>query len=554
VIPRRGATWLLIVVAVAGGIVGGGLLPRRIVADASTYVAMATSLVADGDLRYEPRDLDRVRALDAELTPPSVPLPAGLFLVRHDGEYRYAKPLVYPLLAAPFVALLGLRGFYVLNVLAFVTTVVLGGFILVDRLGRGRAIVASAVAVTLSAVPVYVLWIDPLVVLTALVAAGVAAYRWNHPGLAGAALGAVVATRFTYAALLAAPVVVLLAANRRRDAATFGVVACLMVVGSLVLTRWLVGEWSPYIGDRSWYPSVQAVPWGPSGDAGAPVTMGKAALVSNWTPPGLRALGREMMLHLVGRTSGLVLYFPAFAACALWARRLDTEKIAWCAAVAMVLLSFTLVVPHNPNGGTHCLGNRFFVMLPIGLLLVDRGPGGGWRLPATALLLVPALPLLARPVEYTMQPGRVGLAWPHRAFPFEWTRATAVSYPHRFPPTCTALPGCALLALTESQSSWVEPGGVWTVAGSRADFVLIRPADVRPAVRLSASPGATVTDGGVAVPWPDAGSRDVTITLSHPRAVYPDEQSGFTDLAVYGLTIVTPNGAEHDGVFVQPLS
>jgi hypothetical protein len=100
--------------------------------DGATYYAMASSLAHDLDLRFEARDLERVRR--------EYPRgPEGIFLKRaqgglvvdargafpwvrrvgaDEGRVYYAKAFAYPLVAAPFVRLLGIRGLLVTNVLA----------------------------------------------------------------------------------------------------------------------------------------------------------------------------------------------------------------------------------------------------------------------------------------------------------------------------------------------------------------------------------------------------------------------------------------------------
>ena len=65
--------------------------------DGATYLAMATSLVQDRDLRYEAKDL--VRFEEAYEYGPH-----GLFLKKAGGVLYFAKSLVYPLVGAPFVS------------------------------------------------------------------------------------------------------------------------------------------------------------------------------------------------------------------------------------------------------------------------------------------------------------------------------------------------------------------------------------------------------------------------------------------------------------------
>jgi hypothetical protein len=105
----------------------------KVKSDEATYVAMTLSAAYDGDLTYERHDLERFVGLYQQG-------PEGIFLkrgkrlrIRGDSSppfvhatplsdlekdrLYYGKAMVYPLVAAPFVRLFGMNGFYVLHVL-----------------------------------------------------------------------------------------------------------------------------------------------------------------------------------------------------------------------------------------------------------------------------------------------------------------------------------------------------------------------------------------------------------------------------------------------------
>ena len=107
------------------GVLGGGALLAALLvdfpalsegklwSDGASYLAMSLSLAHDGDLRYEARDLARFEEIYAYG-------PHGLFLKKSAGGLYYAKALLYPLVGAPFVRVLGgTRGLLVLNALCF---------------------------------------------------------------------------------------------------------------------------------------------------------------------------------------------------------------------------------------------------------------------------------------------------------------------------------------------------------------------------------------------------------------------------------------------------
>src|SRR5438132_13932053 len=73
--------------------------------DEATYVSMAMSLAYDHDLAYQRRDLERFWGLYRAG-------PEGIFLKKGRANDRlyFGKALIYPVVAAPFVRLLGLNG------------------------------------------------------------------------------------------------------------------------------------------------------------------------------------------------------------------------------------------------------------------------------------------------------------------------------------------------------------------------------------------------------------------------------------------------------------
>lgn len=545
--PSRRAFVLL---WLAGGALVGLVVPARRLADASSYVIMADSLWHDGDLRYTTEDLRRGRELRFD------DFPAGLFLTRRGGEYFYAKPPVYPLAAAPFLALLGVRGFFVMNGVLLASLVLLGADIVSHRLGWKAALATSGLAFGFSVTPAYLMWIDPFLLYTTLVAAGVAAWRRDRPILCAAALTLVACGRLPYGALLAAPAALYASARRWRDLVRFVGTAGVLLATLLALARLETGQWSPYMGDRYWYPS--AVPFANGADEGVGIPISKAPLLTDWQTPALRDVAANAGTFVFGRFSGLLLYFPTFFACGLWALGGDREKAAWLGAVAAVCALLQAALPHNPFGGSHALGNRLFVLLPVALILVDAIGWLPWRIGLTGLLLLLVVPVLRAPVYFSLNPGRQMLQLPYRWFPLELRQARGLLFPYRFP---------GLMALTPNQFDWEPAGGVWTVGGTKAEFVLVRPASASAVAVVGLSsplPTARVSDGTVERDVHFSPGKVETLELA-PRAVTRDECDGFHRYHVYHLTVQTPGGitpavtpgtGDHRplGVFVQPLS
>ncbi len=129
--------------------------------DGATYHAMAWSLAEDLDLRYEAKDVFRSRREFSEG-------PQGIFLKRASGgltfdakdgfpwmrrvpekepRIYFAKPFVYPAVAAPLVRLFGTRGLLVTNALALSLALIAGYSMLRGNAEPGWALGASAALV-----------------------------------------------------------------------------------------------------------------------------------------------------------------------------------------------------------------------------------------------------------------------------------------------------------------------------------------------------------------------------------------------------------------------
>src|SRR5262245_60324806 len=103
--------WSVDVPMLTGGVKG----------DEATYISMALSVVRDGDLKYGQEDYQRFQR---EMRSG----PNGIFLKRgrlpEDRALDYGKPFAYAVAAAPFVAVFGVNGLLLFNVLLLGLSVV----------------------------------------------------------------------------------------------------------------------------------------------------------------------------------------------------------------------------------------------------------------------------------------------------------------------------------------------------------------------------------------------------------------------------------------------
>jgi hypothetical protein len=429
-------------------------LPRvsdgRFWSDAATYHAMAGSLAFDRDLDFGTADLDRIR-LDYPTGP------QGVFLKRvvgEDGGARlvYAKALLYPAMAAPLVHLLGAaRGLLLLNALVFLVALWLGYAELCRAAGEWAALAGTLAVFVAGVTPVYLLWMTPEIFNLGLVTCGLVAWRRGRSLLAAALLGAAAYSKPTNLAM-ALPLVLdplagpggwdaraargRLAESLRRSA----VVAAVAVAG-FALTWLATGEANYQGGERKTfydrYPKDPGVTFDSAGvwmttDHLGPLVTGRDEdkRTSRIAPPRPASeLQRSFLLNLgyfwIGRFGGALPYFPGVVLAALLFLLLGPrDRAGWLALLALLAswLAYLIVIPDNWYGGAGTLGNRYFVnMVPLGLLLVPPRRAGWVLLGGGGVTGALLLPILASPVQHSLNPGEHAVHAVFRVLPAELT-------------------------------------------------------------------------------------------------------------------------------------
>jgi hypothetical protein len=402
------------------GVLGGGLVLGALLTDiarrtdgefwgdAATYHAMARSLAEDFDLRYEARDVFRVRREFKSG-------PQGLFLKRSSGGLRldaadgfpwvsrvpreeprlyYAKAFVYPLAAAPFVRLFGTRGLLLVNALVFTLALWLGYD---ERRRRGndplRALVFVLVVFLATVAPLYLLWPTPEVFGLGLAMAGFAATSLGRPWLAAVLFGVAVylkppnlflALPLGVAPLLPAEGERLFGPHLRagvleslKRGALLGVTALALYGLNAVFTgemNYQGGERKTFYGrfpleehdvtfDNSGF-------WMTTENLG-PLVEGKdedkqtARTGPLRAPEEVRAsFLRNLGYFWVGRFGGVLPYFaPAFGAVVALLVLGPRTRRGWLAfaSLAVSMLFYIWVIPDNWYGGGGTVGNRYFL-------------------------------------------------------------------------------------------------------------------------------------------------------------------------------------------------
>ncbi len=362
--------------------------------DEGTYMAMAESLARDGDLLFSSADRERVEST-------ATPGERNLILQRTERGITYSKPVLYPVLALPFTLVVGRYGLVVLNVLALAGALGLS-YLYLQRLGRRNLLLTLVTFVGASVLLPYLVWrmSDALLVsftlaglILALAAVRKSKDRSLHvalfldsplaPFLGGLLLGFAALMRYPNALLAVGALVALATLKRWQRAANLLLGLAVAVLITLGLTIWLGGAPDPYRTTRATFNPTVGYPDGPESEVAIKQFRGaELATVRLRTQPKPRVVAFSSLYFLVGRHTGILIYFPAaiiFALLAFW--RPDRVALSLLAAVAGIVLFYLLLLPHNYFGGGAAVGNRYFLAAYPALLVAQRRlPRAGWML------------------------------------------------------------------------------------------------------------------------------------------------------------------------------
>lgn len=372
--------------------------------DEGTYVAMAASLARDFDLGFAAPDRTW-----AESHPGG---PVALILERTGKGLAYSKPMLYPLLAAPFVGLFGDWGAALLNLVVLLLALLLARAFL-ERLGGRESDGALARDTLLTFVATgivvpYVAWRMTETMQVALALAGLVLALPGRPAaaaagavrgwaarllarpsadlLGGALLGLLISLREPNALVAVVPVVAALLARDLRRAARIAAALTLAYLAALALTWALTGAVNPYKAPRATFNAETGYPVGARSAAARarfdqPDELATSSLVLAPLFDGGRT-AYATLYFFVGRHTGIAIFLPAalfFAALAL--RRRSPAGDAALAGFCGLALFYLVWMPANFFGGETFLGNRY-ILAAYPCLLVALV-----RLPSRRLLL-----------------------------------------------------------------------------------------------------------------------------------------------------------------------
>jgi hypothetical protein len=543
----------LALAAVSLALVGATLavdLPRlsggQFWGDGATYHAMAWSLARDLDLRFEAKDLERVRREYPDG-------PQGLFLKRasggltldpatgfpwvrrvraDEGRLYYAKSFVYPLAVAPLVAVFGTRGLTLANGLLLALALWLAHGILVRRgLAPWPALALAVAFLLLTVTPLYLVWLTPEVFGLALLTGALAAWAAGRPVLSAVLFGVagylkppnlLIAAPLGLEALLppaGEPWLGPKAGARALEALKRGVVMIAAACSLYALNAAFTGESNYQGGERkTFYGRFPFDAGGTTFDGAGtwmttnqlgPLVEGKdEAKVTSQSGPARKgwelreSFAWNLAYYWVGRFGGALAYFlPAVLALLLFLLVGPRDRAGWLALGAIVLtwIAYIQLIPDNWYGGGGTVGNRYFLsVLPAFLFLV---PPSRWRwlaVPSLAWAVVFLAPVLGEPVWHSLHPGEHATAGVLTALPAELTMLNDLSAfsetwrkkrPFGFVGDASRPADVDAYFLyfmddgTYGKEAWAGRQGFWLRAGAPAE-VVVRAFDLAPVQRV----------------------------------------------------------------------
>lgn len=181
--------------------------------DANTYYLMTESFLKDGDLVLDNQEVNRRYSEKFQ----NVPVGVYVF-VDEKGAMKYAKPILYPLIALPFFFFLGIQGFSLLNGLLLGGSIVFSYLYLRKHLNWINSLCIASAFFFCSFIPVYAAWIHPEMVL--FFACTLCMWLWldkNKIALSALIIGIASSAKVTFLLLLIPLIAVLIFKKKFRD-------------------------------------------------------------------------------------------------------------------------------------------------------------------------------------------------------------------------------------------------------------------------------------------------------------------------------------------------
>ncbi|MBN2382589.1 hypothetical protein JXQ70_06885 [bacterium] len=460
------------------------------VGDLAVYLCMGQSFAYDFDCIYARQDVYRVFRDWGTC-------PSGVFLKEVDRTLYYAKPIIYPLFAAPLVRLLDPNGFLLLNCLLLLGMIVLGYVYLRCYNGPTLSLLFSFSFFILQVGYVYAFTIVPEIMNMFLITAGY--FLWLVPrhvladsfkrypriselsqgklryALSAVLLGLAAFSKLTNALLFLGPILVHLfdrsdvfegaATHEQRASLPKRVISVLLaglvfattIISMFGLQYYFTADFNPQGGNRKVFHYDDCPYSGQDrtfASGGVEISPDKTIEVKDdsgflekilsFIKQRAALLPARMFLtdlfyFFFGRMGGLLPFFPmTMVALAVVLIERTRRQILLLIALGLTSLLFLVVMPQNYVGGA-ALGNRYFInSYPVFLFLFTRllSPHLLWFTWLTAGLFLS--PLLLNPFQSNYHIGNFATRFPYTLLPLE--QSLIANYPTNVDPKLNYVP------------------------------------------------------------------------------------------------------------------
>src|SRR5271157_73380 len=403
--------------------------------DGSTYYMQVLSIVYDHDIQYTQADAQYI------IMHPLGDVPAGMFLIKTiDGRYFYGKDYSFSLFASFFYVLIGNNGILLFNAILFFCMILMGYFYLRKYNGI-LSVIYSLLFFGLSALFVYMLWMNPDLYDAFLIMLGL--FIWliyieksdvRYLAIASFVLGLVAVSKAPDAVVFI-PVFLYELYKRHYMNLLIALGPFLLAAGIFLGYFYLQsGTLSFYGGDRLYYLGNYPF-WGPydstheAGIQAFSINAGNT-LSALFDLNDLKIIPYNFFYYFFGRFTGMLWYYPfavfALVSFAFQGRRIryfkeHPEKLCILGAIVLYIFTYVVLIGDNYFGGQWAVGNRYFYIYPAFLFLFDKVD---WKkgIIFLAIAMITVLPLVSAPIATSNDPGGHTYQFPYTYFPLDMSQ------------------------------------------------------------------------------------------------------------------------------------
>ncbi len=458
---------------------------RGFFSDESNYFSITQSLAYDFDIEYTREDIMRIE----ERFPAG---PAGLYLKKSEnGKITYAKPFMYPFLAAPFYRLFDTNGILLCNGLMLFFSILMGYLLLAQYHPKKNSLSFILIFIFSSVCWIYTWWMtsDLYNFFTLFSALFFFFYefknqRWFY--LSGIFWAAFILSKPTN---LAATGIIFLILLYRKEWKKFLILSliCLVVILAFALFYYQqTGEFNYklyYGGQRTAFYSHFPLER-PNYDFYVPVKTSAddywERLFHNLSP---RIALLNHFYYLFGRFTGMFIYFfPAFFLLLIFIIQKKTPEDWFILSSIIISISVACILfaADSYFGGSGSLGNRYFLnIFPLFFFLGLKNRQFRFSfLPVlvAALLLAPTF---MDALHFSYRPRAAGTSFPIKYFPVEKTQYAHLPTNENPHARNRDMGGKYHLYLINDNFHYLEDDRFWTVGNEELEMLVLAPGKVK---------------------------------------------------------------------------